>query len=360
MKKNKVYLTLQNGDVFVGERFGACGTAQGELVFTTGMVGYVETLTDPTNFGKIVVQTFPLIGNYGVMPADAESDKAQVSAYIVREVCETPSNFRCECTLDEYLKKEGVVAVSGVDTRQLTKILREQGAMNARISDKPLTKEEIASLANISVKNAVEAVAPKTGFTLANDDAEYTVAVWNFGAKKSALNAFVARGCKVISLPATATAEEVLATGANGVVISDGPGDPKENAASVAEVKKLLGKKPVFAVGLGHQLVALALGGDTVKDKYGHRGSNQPVKCLESGRVYVSTQNHGYSVAADGVKAGKVSFVNVNDGGCEGFDFDEYNAFTIQFTPESCDSGNVENPVYKKFFAMMQKEKENA
>ena len=360
MKKNKVYLTLQNGKVFVGERFGAKNSAQGELVFSTGMVGYVETLTDPTNYGQIVVQTFPLIGNYGVMSADVESDKAHVAAYVVREICDKPSNFRCEGTLDEYLKQAGVVGVSGVDTRQLTKILREEGVMNARISDKPLTEEEIKALANYKVENAVQAVAPTNRYELGNTDAQYTVAYWNFGAKKSSLESFVAQGCKVISMPVAATAEEILSTGANGVVIGDGPGDPKDNAQAIEEVKKLLGKKPVFGVGLGHQLVALALGGDTVKQKYGHRGGNQPVKCLQCGRVYISTQNHGYAVLANTVKQGKVSFVNVNDNTCEGFDYDELNAFTVQFMPESCSTGNTENPLFKKFFAMMQKEKENA
>ena len=360
MKKNKVYLTLQNGNVFIGERFGAVGEAQGELVFSTGMVGYVETLTDPTNYGQIVVQTFPLIGNYGVMPADAESNKAHVAAYVVRELCDKPSNFRCEGTLDDYLKKEGIVGICGVDTRQLTKILREEGVMNARISNKPLTEEELKALATYTVKGAVQAVAPTAKYELGKDDAPYTVAYWNFGAKKSSLENFAAQGCKVISMPANATAEEVLQTGANGVVIGDGPGDPKENVAIIEEVKKVLGKKPVFGIGLGHQLIALALGGNTVKQKYGHRGGNQPVKCLQCGRVYISTQNHGYTVVTDSVKQGKVHFVNVNDNTCEGFDYEELNAFTVQFMPESCNAGNTENPLYKKFFAMMQKEKENA
>lgn len=360
MKKNKVYLTLQNGKTFIGERFGSNGDAQGELVFSTGMVGYVETLTDPVNYGQIVVQTFPLIGNYGVMTADVESEKAHVAAYVVREVCDKPSNFRCETTLDEYLKKEGVVGVYGVDTRQLTKILREEGVMNARISNKPLTEEEIKALATYSVQGAVQAVAPKTRTEYGDVNATYTVAYWNFGAKNSSLNAFVEQGYKVISMPANASAEEILSSGADGIVIGDGPGDPKENTAIIEEVKKVLGKKPVFGIGLGHQLVALALGGNTIKQKYGHRGGNQPVKCVNCGRVYISTQNHGYAVVADSVPQAKVSFINVNDNTCEGLEYEELHAFTVQFMPESCNAGNTENPLYKKFFAMMQKEKENA
>ena len=358
--KKKVYVTLQNGTVFQGYRFGAEGEITGELVFSTGMVGYVETLTDPSNYGQIVVQTFPLIGNYGVNESDAESEKAWVSAYIVRENCDEPSNFRSKGTLDAYLKKQGVIGVYGVDTRELTKILREEGTMNARISDKPLSDEGYDELAAYTVKDAVKTVAPQTKKEYGDKNAEYTVAFWNFGSKKSTIDNLVAQGCRVIDMPAFSTSEEILATGADGVMLGDGAGDPEENAAIVAEVKKTLGKKPVFGVGLGHQLVAVALGAETAKQKYGHRGGNQPVKCLENGKVYISSQNHGYEVMTDTVKEGEISFVNVNDGSCEGIDYDRLNAFTVQFVPESCTPGNDENPLYKKFFTLMKKEKENA
>ena len=354
MKKKKVYVTLENGDVFQGYRFGADGDATGELVFSTGMVGYVETLTDPANYGQIVVQTFPLIGNYGVNENDAESERAWVSAYIVREYCEEPSNFRSEGTLDEYLKKQGVIGVYGIDTRQLTKILREQGVMSARISDK---NDEVSAL---TVKDAVKTVAPKEKNESGDKSAKYTVALWNFGAKKSTIQSLVEKGCRVISMPAFATAEEILRTGADGIMLSDGPSDPEENTSIIAEVKKVIGKKPVFGVGLGHQLVAIAQGAKTKKQKYGHRGGNQPVKCLVSGKVYISTQNHGYEVDGATVKTGKVSFVNVNDGSCEGIEYAEQKAFTTQFVPESCNDFGAENPLYKKFFALMEKEKENA
>ena len=360
MKKKKVYLTLQNGTVFQGYRFGADGEATGELVFSTGMVGYVETLTDPCNFGQIVVQTFPLIGNYGVAPCDAESDKAWISAYVVREICDTPSNFRSEGTLEDYLKGKGVIGIYGVDTRELTKIIREEGAMNATISDKPLTEDNKTALNGYKVVDAVQAVAPTSKMVYGDENAEYTVALWNFGCKKSIIDGFVEQGIRVISMPATATAEEILGLNADGVVISDGAGDPKDADFAVKEIKKVLGKKPLFGVGFGHLLVALAFGADTVKQKYGHRGGNQPVKCVECGRVYISTQNHGYAVVNESVKQGKIKFSNVNDGTCEGIDYDEWNAFTVQFAPASCGNGNVENPLYKKFFALMKKEKENA
>ncbi len=354
--KKKVYLTLQNGDVFQGYRFGAEGEIAGELVFSTGMVGYVETLTDPTNYGQIVAQTFPLVGNYGVMPSDAESKKAWVSAYIVREACEEPSNFRMEGTLEAYLKQEEIIGVYGVDTRQLTKILREEGSMNARISNKPLTFEELEELADYVVTDAVKAVSPETKEVFGDESARYTVALWNFGAKKSAIESLVTQNCRVISMPASSTAEEILALGADGVMLSEGPGDPDENISIANEVKKIIGKTPVFGVGLGHQLVALALGAEIAKMKYGHRGGNQPVKCLQCGKVYISSQNHGYEVVSETVTQGKVSFVNVNDNSCEGIDYDDLKAFTVQFTPESCNAGNPENPLYKKFFTLMEKE----
>ena len=360
MKKKKVYLTLQNGAVFQGYAFGADGDVSGELVFSTGMVGYIETLTDPCNLGQIVVQTFPLIGNYGMMPTDVESNKAWVSAYVVREICDNPSNFRMEGDLESYLKEQGVVGIYGVDTRQITKILREEGAMNARISTHALNEEEIKALVDYKIENAVEQVAEKEKAFYQTKDAKYTVALWNFGSKHSMIKNLLARGCNVISMPADSTADEILQTGAHGVMLSDGPGDPKANTTAIAEIKKLMGKKPIFGIGLGHQMVALAMGADTVKAKYGHRGSNQPVRCEKCEKVYISTQNHGYEVVRDTVKEGFVKFVNVNDNSCEGIDYDEYKAFTVQFTPECCDIGMPENPLYKKFFAMMEKENENA
>ncbi|MBQ9728834.1 MAG: carbamoyl phosphate synthase small subunit [Clostridia bacterium] len=358
--KKKVYLTLQNGAVFEGYRFGAEGEITGEMVVSTNMVGYVETLTDPSNFGQIVAQTFPLVGNYGVAEQDAESNQAWVSAFVVREYCEIPSNFRSEKSLDAYLKEQGVIGVYGVDTRELTRILREKGVMNARISQKKLSADEIAKLTEYSVKDALKAIAVKNSRTYGNDGANYTVALWNLGGKKSTVNTLVSLGCKVVEMPTDSTAEEILATGADGVMISDGPGDPKEWSEQIAEVQKLLGKKPVFGVGLGHQLVALALGADTKKMKFGHRGGNQPVKCLECGKVYISSQNHGYVVISETVTKGKIGYVNVNDNTCEGIEYEEQNAFTLQFAPESCFVGMEENPFYKKFFAMMEKEKKNA
>jgi carbamoyl-phosphate synthase small subunit len=215
-------------------------------------------------------------------------------------------------------------------------------------------------IARYFVKDAVKAVAPISVQYYGAEDGEYTVALWNFGARKNTVNEFVKRGCRVISVPAQTTAEEILALGAQGVVISDGPGDPLEAKFAVQEIQKIVGKIPVFGIGLGHQLLAMAFGADTYKQKYGHRGSNQPVKSLKENKVYISTQNHGYAVDADTIKVGEVSFVSVNDGTCEGIDYAEYKAFSVQFDPATCVIGNLDNPLYTKFFALMRKENDNA
>jgi carbamoyl-phosphate synthase small subunit len=351
MKKQKVYLTLQNGKVFEGYRFGASGDVCGELVFTTGMVGYLETLTEPANYGQIVVQTFPLIGNYGVMKSDLESKKAWVSAYVVREVCDEPSNFRCEGKLDDFLKEQGVVGIYGVDTRELTKILREEGIMNACISAKPL--KDLETLREYSVTNAVEKVSLQEVEVYGEGNTGYTVALWDFGGKNSTVNQLLGYGCKVIRVPASYTAEQILSLSPDGVVLSDGPGNPAENTAIVSEIEKIIGKKPIFGLGLGHQLLALAFGCETAKMKYGHRGG-QPVKYEETGRVYISSQNHGYVVVSDSVKVGKVNFVNANDGTCEGIDYPEYAAFSVQFNPESCSAACEANVLYDKFLKNME------
>ena len=354
--KKKVYLTLENGKVFQGYRFGAIGEKTGELVFSTGMVGYVETLTDPCNYGQIVVQTFPLIGNYGVNEQDVESDCAWLSAYVVREICDAPSNFRSEGDLESFMKKKGVVGVYGVDTRELTKILREEGSMNARISDKPLNEEEMKNLSKFSVKDALKVTASLTKKTHGDEKAKYKVALWNLGGKNSTANNLVKHGCYVIDMPTNTTAEEILSLGVDGVVLGDGAGNPADNVTIIEEVKKLIGKTPIFGMGLGHQILALAFGGKTAKLKSGHRGSNQPVKCEKCGKVFVSSQNHSYVVLPNSVPQGKQWFFNVNDGSCEGMQYEEYKALGVQFNPEACSIGNPENPVYKKFFTLMDKE----
>ena len=357
MENGKVYLTLQNGKQFVGSRFGASGDVIGELVFTTGMTGYIETLTDPSYYGQIVTQTFPLIGNYGVTP-DFESKKPWVSAYVVREKCDMPSNFRSEDTLDKYLKDNGIIGVYGIDTRELTKIVRESGVMNAAITTRPLV--DFSDVKSYTIKNAVKSVSC-TAPEYYGDPSGLKVVVWDFGAKDNIVRELVKRGCYCIKVPSTYTAEQILALNPRGLMLCNGPGDPEENVEVIANLKKLAGKLPVFGICLGHQLFALAMGGKTKKMKYGHRGANQPVKCLATGRVYISSQNHGYEVISSSLEGvGQLSYVNANDNTCEGFEYPQLNAYTVQFHPEACGGPQDASFLFDKFIKNMTEGKYNA
>ena len=357
MKNGKVYLTLQNGKQFVGKRFGAEGDVVGELVFTTGMTGYIETLTDPSYYGQIVMQTFPLIGNYGVIASDAESRKPWVSAYIVREKCDNPSNFRCETTLDDYLTENGIVGIYDIDTRELTKIVREAGVMNAVISSKKSSAEACNGYA---IKDAVKIVT--------SDKVEYygdpdgiKVVVWDFGAKNNIVRALVAHGCYCVKVPSFYTAEQILALNPQGLMLTNGPGDPAENTAIIENLRKLAGKLPIFGICLGHQLFALAMNGKTRKMKYGHRGANQPVKNVKTGKIYITSQNHGYEVVTSSLQGtGVLSYINVNDNTCEGFDYPELNAFTVQFHPEACGGPHDASLLFDKFISNIKDGKFNA
>ncbi len=354
----RAYLTLQNGKQFVGTRFGADGDVTGELVFTTGMTGYIETLTDPSYYGQLVTQTFPLIGNYGMISPDCESKKPWVSAYIVREKCEAPSNFRCEGQLDEYLKANNVIGLYGIDTRELTKIVREAGVMNAAITSKPL--KDLSEVKSYSVTNAVKSVTCDE-VTYEGDPSGLPVVVWDFGAKDNISRELVKRGCYCIKVPSYYTAEQILALNPKGLMLTNGPGDPAENVEIIENVKKLAGKLPVFGICLGHQLFALAMGGKTRKMKYGHRGANQPVKNLKTGRVYISSQNHGYAVVSESLEGkGELSYVNANDGTCEGFDYPELNAYTVQFHPEACGGPQDAAFLFDRFISNVKEGKFNA
>lgn len=354
----RAYLTLQNGKQFVGTRFGADGDITGELVFTTGMTGYIETLTDPSYYGQLVTQTFPLIGNYGMISPDCESKKPWVSAYIVREKCEAPSNFRCEGQLDDYLKANNVIGLYGIDTRELTKIVREAGVMNAAITSKPL--KDLSEVKSYSVTNAVKSVTCNE-VTYEGDPSGLPVVVWDFGAKDNISRELVKRGCYCIKVPSYYTAEQILALNPKGLMLTNGPGDPAENVEIIENVKKLAGKLPIFGICLGHQLFALAMGGKTRKMKYGHRGANQPVKNLKTGRVYISSQNHGYAVVSESLEGnGELSYVNANDGTCEGFDYPELNAYTVQFHPEACGGPQDAAFLFDRFISNVKEGKFNA
>ena len=350
MKKG--YLILQDGQVFEGVRFGAETDTVGELVFTTGMCGYVETLTDPSYAGQIVMQTYPLIGNYGIIREDFEG-ACCVKGYVVREYCDTPSNFRTDCDLDTYLKEQGVPGLCGVDTRELTRIIREHGVMNAAICDE--IPADLTPIKTYAITGVVEAVSCKEPDRYPAEGEEcFRVSLIDYGAKRNIVRELQKRGCTVTVLPASTSAEEILAAGPDGVMLSNGPGDPAENTYQIEQIRKLLGKVPMFGICLGHQLTALAAGGSTYKLKYGHRGVNQPVRDLNGVRTYITSQNHGYAVDGDTVKLGKVRFANANDGTCEGIDYPELKAFTVQFHPEACTGPKDTSFLFDRFVDLMK------
>ena len=350
MKKG--YLILQDGQVFEGVRFGAEADTVGELVFTTGMCGYIETLTDPSYAGQIVMQTYPLIGNYGIIREDFEG-ACCVKGYVVREYCDTPSNFRTDCDLDTYLKEQGVPGLCGVDTRELTRIIREHGVMNAAICDE--IPADLTPIKTYAITGVVEAVSCKEPDRYPAEGEEcFRVSLLDYGAKRNIVRELQKRGCTVTVLPATTSAEEILAADPDGVMLSNGPGDPAENTYQIEQIRKLLGKVPMFGICLGHQLTALAAGGSTYKLKYGHRGVNQPVRDLNGVRTYITSQNHGYAVDGDTVKLGKVRFVNANDGTCEGIDYPELKAFTVQFHPEACTGPKDTTFLFDRFVELMK------
>lgn len=332
---------LANGQVFEGKSLGAKGTVIGEVVFTTGLTGYQETLTDPSYYGQIVTQTFPLIGNYGVNHEDNESARSYVSGYIVREGCYVPSNFRCEGNIRDFLSDNNIVGICNIDTRKLTRIIRETGVMNGVITTEDVYSKKDEFLEKIrafTITDAVKSVTNNEILTYTDENPRYKVVLFDFGYKRNIRQELVKRGCEVIVVPADTTAGQVKELNPDGIMFSNGPGNPAENVEIIENIKEIqkLGI-PIFGICLGHQLMALANGGKTEKLKYGHRGANQPVIDLESGLTYVTSQNHGYAVIGDSIPAevGHVSHVNANDKTCEGIRYTAVNAFTVQFHPEA-------------------------
>lgn len=355
----KAYLYLENGQVLEGQSFGASGTALGELVFTTGITGCVESLTDPSYYGQLVIYTFPQLANYGICLADKESPKAQMGGVVVREYCQEPSNFRCDETVDAFLKEQNVVGIAGVDTRMLTQLIRDNGVMNAIITTEE-TKPDLAALKTFRVAQSVENTSDShKSEQLPEGEAQLSVALIDYGAKQSIANSLLARGCKVTVYPYSTPAEEILAGGHDGVMLSNGPGDPADNPFCIQQIQALFGKLPLFGICLGHQMMALAAGAKTVKLKFGHRGANQPVKDLQTGKVLISTQNHGYAVDAASLPGtgGELRFVNVNDGTCEGVDYPAQRAFSLQFHPEAHGGPLDCQTAFDRFVSMMKEGK---
>ena len=333
----KAYLYLENGQVLEGQSFGASGTVTGELVFTTGMTGCVESLTDPSYFGQLVIYTFPQFGNYGICLKDKESPQCQMGGVVVREFCQEPSNFRCDQSVDAFLKDQNVVGIAGVDTRMLTQMIRDKGVMNAVITTEE-TPPDMEALKAYRVEQSVESTSEKEVSVLSPEgDVKFSVALIDYGAKQSIANSLLLRGCQVTVYPYNTPAETILAGGHDGVMLSNGPGDPADNLFCIQQIRKLFGKIPMFGICLGHQMMALAAGARTTKLKFGHRGANQPVKDLVEGKVSITSHNHGYAVDAASLEGteGVLRFVNVNDGTCEGVDYPAYHAFSLQFHPEA-------------------------
>ena len=391
----KAFLILEDGTIFEGTHIGASKEIISEIVFNTSMAGYLEVLTDPSYAGQAVCMTYPLIGNYGVCREDMESRRAWPDGFIVRELSRIPSNFRCDITIQEFLEENGVPGIAGIDTRALVKILREKGTMNGMITtDENYRLEEILpKLKAYTTGKVVELVTCKEKYTLTaakelSDNGpvsgssrfqkeEYEngirekkpsmvrklsgqglrVALLDLGAKDNIAKSLAARGCEVTVYPAGTKAEEIIEAKPDGIMLSNGPGDPKECTGVISEIKKLYDTDiTIFAICLGHQLMALATGADTYKMKYGHRGGNHPVKDLQTGRVYISSQNHGYVVDMDKLnpKVAVPAFINVNDGTNEGLSYTGKNIFTVQFHPEACPGPQDSGELFDRFIAMMK------
>jgi len=349
MKKG--YLVLADGTVYEGIRFGADTSAAGELVFTTAVIGYGETLTDPAYFGQIVLQTYPMIGNYGIIEEDLTA-KPALSAYVVREYCETPSNFRCDLTVDEYLRREGIPGLSGIDTRAVTRHIREAGVMNAMLCDEVPADLSVLTGKDFSEGGVAKLTAKEITEIPAKIEETAHAAVLDLGAADAVIAQLTARGVRVTRFPAFSAAGDILAAKPDGLVLSAGPGDPA--AVALHALKELIWRLPTFGVGLGHQVLAIAFGGKTFKLKYGHRGGNQPVT-EAGGNTHITAQNHGYAVDA-GSLAGiaAVTFTNANDGTCEGLSYPNHRAFSLQFAPETCRVPRDLTHLYDRFINEMK------
>ena len=351
----KAFLILEDGTVFEGTSIGSTREVISEIVFNTSMTGYLEVLTDPSYAGQAVCMTYPLIGNYGITP-DMESGRPWPDGFIVRELSRIPSNFRCQGTIQDFLVEHDIPGIAGIDTRALTKILRDRGTMNGMITTnenynfeeiQPKLKAYATGDVVSKVTCAEKSVLPGAG---------KKVALLDFGAKKNIAKSLNDRGCEVTIYPAHTKAVEILKTNPDGIMLSNGPGDPKDCGPIIDEIKKLYDSDtPIFAICLGHQLMALATGADTHKLKYGHRGGNHPVKDLETGHVYISSQNHGYVVDTDKLdpKVATPAFVNVNDGTNEGLKYTGKNIFTVQFHPEACPGPQDSGYLFDRFIKMM-------
>lgn len=351
------YLILENGTVFKGKSFGYEKEVTGEVVFSTSMSGYLEAITDPSSFGQIIVQTFPLVGNYGVITKDAEGDKVYASAYIAKSWCEHPSNFRSEGDFDQYLKDNEVAGLYDIDTRRLTKIVRAAGVLKGRIcySDENVDSV-LKEIKEFKIENSVMAVTSKETEVFSAEKEKYRVVLMDFGAKRNIIRELLKRNISVIKVPADTSAEKILEYKPDGIMLSSGPGDPRENESIIKEVKKLSDTKlPMFAISLGHEILALANGAETKPLKFGHRGENQPVKDVSSGRIYITCQSHGYALSPESFPDNiRVRYENANDGTCEGIYFTDRPQFSVEFHPEAAAGPLDTEFLFDEFLKMIE------
>lgn len=328
------WLLLEDGSKYAGELIGAASNAVGEVVFNTGMCGYQELLTDPSYCGQIVVMTYPLIGNYGINSLDAESDKIHLKALVVHEMCEHPCNWKSEQTLDEYLKSEGITGLTGVDTRAITRHIRANGTVRGAILDHEPTEQDFINMRSYAISKPVQTVTCSKVYELPGPGKH--IAVLDLGLKRGMLSALEARDCRLTVFPASTSADEVLGSAPDGILLTNGPGDPKDNPEIIETVKRLMDEKPVFGICLGFQLMALACGADTRKLKYGHRGCNHPVKDLKADHCAITSQNHGYAVLPESVPEDvEITHLNWNDHTVEGIRLKHRPAFGVQYHPEA-------------------------
>lgn len=352
----KAYLMLEDGSVYCGQAAGNFKETACEIVFNTSMTGYVEILTDPSYAGQGIVMTYPMIGNYGVSEKDFESGKLQPCAFLVHELCDTPSNFRNEMTLNELLIKYGIPCVTGLDTRSIVKKLRESGTMRGIITDDITDRETLMNkIKAFRQEKLVESVTVDEPTVLSTGNGA-KIALMDFGTKRNIGDSLVKRGCSVIQYPSFTTAEEIIKAAPDGIMLSNGPGDPSDCVDIIKEIKKLYDYGiPTFAICLGHQLMALANGGETERMKYGHRGANHPVKFINDDRTYLSSQNHGYMVNGKGLPSNaEINCINVNDSTVEGIVYHGKPVFTVQFHPEANSGPRDTSFLFDRFLKMVK------